>query len=110
MTIVHIVMFRFKADASEAAIKDVCDRMLSLKDQCLHPTNKKPYIKSAVGGKENSPEKTSGGLTHIFVEEFENEEDRKYYLDKDPMHLAFVHSLGGLIEKAQVVDFTAGVF
>lgn len=40
-------------------ILQVCDRMLSLKDQCLHPTTKKPYIRSAVGGKENSPEKMS---------------------------------------------------
>jgi hypothetical protein len=30
--------------------------MLALKDQCLHPTTNKPYVKSAVGGSDNSPE------------------------------------------------------
>jgi hypothetical protein len=34
----------------------VCTRMLALKDKCLHPTTKKPYVRMAVGGKENSPE------------------------------------------------------
>lgn len=53
---------------------------------------------------------SKGGLTHIFVMELENEEDRKYYLEKDPAHLAFVKSIGGVVKKAQVVDFTPGVF
>lgn len=44
------------------------------------------------------------------MEEFENEEDRKYYLEKDPAHLAFVASVGAVVKKAQVVDFTPGVF
>ena len=30
--------------------------MLALKDSCIHPTSKKPYIKSASGGTDNSPE------------------------------------------------------
>lgn len=51
-----------------------------------------------------------GGFTHIFVEEFETEEDRDYYTLKDPAHLAFANSLGAVVEKVQVVDFTPGVF
>jgi hypothetical protein len=51
-----------------------------------------------------------GGMTHIFVVEFANEEDRAYYLEKDPVHLAFVKSIGGVVKNAQVVDFTPGVF
>ena len=49
-------------------------------------------------------------MTHIFVSEFENAEDRAFYLEKDPAHLAFVKSLGGVIKNAQVVDFTPGAF
>ncbi|KAE9371885.1 stress responsive A/B barrel domain protein [Stipitochalara longipes BDJ] len=110
MSIVHVVMFEFKGEATAEEITDVCSRMLALKDQCLHPTSKTPYIKSGIGGKQNSPEGLSGGLTHIFVVQLENEEDRKYYLEKDPAHLAFVKSIGGVVKKAQVVDFTPGVF
>jgi hypothetical protein len=77
MGIIHIVMFEFKQEATEAEITDVgipnhkystpsirnhahylqtCDRMLALKDQCLHPTSKTPYVKSGIGGKQSSPE------------------------------------------------------
>jgi hypothetical protein len=30
--------------------------MLALKEQCLHPTTQKQYVKSGIGGKQNSPE------------------------------------------------------
>jgi len=46
----------------------------------------------------------------VFVSEFENEQDRKYYLDKDPAHLEFVKSLKDVIAQARVVDFTPSEF
>jgi stress responsive alpha/beta barrel protein len=49
-------------------------------------------------------------MTHVFVEEFETEEDRKYYLEEEPGHKEFVKSLGGLVEKVQVIDFIPGIF
>jgi hypothetical protein len=42
--------------------------------------------------------------------EFENDDDRTYYLDQDPAHLAFKKSIGTVVKKVQVVDFTPGVF
>lgn len=30
--------------------------MLALKDNCIHPETKQPYIKTGQGGKDNSPE------------------------------------------------------
>lgn len=81
MTIVHIVLFEFKPTCELAVIEDVglscpislnelpqhtpsvvnvsvqvCKRMLALKDACIHPTTKKPYIQTSVGGRDNSPE------------------------------------------------------
>lgn len=53
--------------------------------------------------------RSQGGFTHAFVYEFENEEDRKYYLEKDPAHLEFVASIGDLVQNVRVVDFTPGV-
>lgn len=50
------------------------------------------------------------GITHAFVVEFSSAEDRDYYVREDPTHKAFVQSLDGVIEKAQVIDFTDGVF
>ncbi len=44
------------------------------------------------------------------MSEFQSEEDRKYYLEKDPAHLEFVASLGGLVENVRVVDFEPGKY
>ena len=53
---------------------------------------------------------SQGGLSHGFVFEFESEEDRDYYLHKDPAHLEFVASLKDIIESARVFDFEPGVY
>lgn len=42
--------------------------------------------------------------------EFENEEDRNFYVKQDEAHLAFVASLEGLVDGAQVLDYTAGKY
>ena len=106
-----------------------CKRMLALKDNCLHPTTKKTYVKSYGGGRDNSPEghqvimvlvtssvfavgliKMQGGFTHGFVSEFESDGDRKYYLEKDPAHLEFVTSLEDVVQNVRVLDFQPGVY
>ncbi|MCJ1482633.1 hypothetical protein MMC06_002799 [Schaereria dolodes] len=51
-----------------------------------------------------------GGFSHGFVVEFENEEDRKYYLEQDPAHLGFVKTLDGIMERVRIVDYEPGVF
>jgi hypothetical protein len=43
------------------------------------------------------------------VSEFRNEEDRQYYLEKDPAHLEFVASLEGMIKNVRVLDFEPNV-
>lgn len=50
------------------------------------------------------------GFTHAFVLEFDNEEDRTFYVFKDPAHLAFVASTNDVVEDAQVLDYTAGKY
>jgi hypothetical protein len=50
------------------------------------------------------------GFTHAFVLEFENEEDRNFYAKQDEAHLAFVATLEGLVDVAQVLDYTPGKY
>lgn len=134
--VTHIVLFQFKSDAAAEDIKKVSEaksqartalqqdwrinatpfsqqlnsEMLALKDNCVHPTTKQPYIKSAKGGIDNSIEGRQDGITHAFVVEFANEEDRQYYVEKDPAHLGFIQNVIPHAVKAQVIDFTPGVF
>ena len=49
-------------------------------------------------------------MTHAFVVEFDSTEDRDYYVNNDPTHDEFKKVAGEVLEKAQVVDFTDGVF
>jgi len=84
--------------------------MLGLADKCIHPTTKKPYIRSAMGGKDNSPEGHQGGFTHGFVVWFENEQDRDYYVREDPAHQEFVKSIGEVIQSVRVLDFEPEVY
>ena len=37
-------------------LQQVCKRMISLADKCMHPTRNEPYMKSHGGGRDNSPE------------------------------------------------------
>ncbi|KAI1483716.1 hypothetical protein K445DRAFT_24351 [Daldinia sp. EC12] len=110
MGIFHVVMFKFKDLVPPEEVKAACDRMLALGSKCVHPTSQKPYIKVHGGGKDNSPEGKQQGMTHVFVFEFESEEDREYYLNKDPAHTEFATGVINLIEKLQAVDFTPGEF
>ncbi|KAK4507093.1 hypothetical protein PRZ48_000827 [Zasmidium cellare] len=110
MPIIHIVLFEFKPSTNHAQVEDVCKRMLALQDKCVHPQTNKPYVKSYGGGRDTSPEGLQGAFSHGFVSEFQNEEDRKYYLEKDPAHLEFVKSLDGIIQNVRVVDFEPGKF
>jgi hypothetical protein len=84
--------------------------MLSLKDNCLAPNSNYPYVKRIQGGKDNSPEGLQNGLTHAFVVEFANANDRNYYVEQDPAHQAFKKELEPLVEKTVVLDFTNGSF
>ncbi|KAJ0414508.1 hypothetical protein BJY00DRAFT_318771 [Aspergillus carlsbadensis] len=106
MSISHIVLFQFKPDATPDSIRAACERMLSLKDKCLHPSTRKPYIVTSIGGRDNSIEGAQNGISHAFVVKFQDAADRDHYVREDPVHREFARSLDGLVERAQVIDFT----
>ncbi|KAK1226467.1 hypothetical protein PQX77_010551 [Marasmius sp. AFHP31] len=110
MPIVHVVQFGFNSSTSSEKIAEICSAMLALKDKCIQPETKKSYIKSATGGIDNSPEGYQGGVTHVFIFEFENTKDRGYYVEEDPAHKELKNSLEGVVNVVRVVDFEPGQF
>ncbi|KAI9682445.1 MAG: hypothetical protein M1829_000237 [Trizodia sp. TS-e1964] len=106
--IVHIVLFEYTPETTPETIKDVSSRLLGLKGKCFHPQTNNPIIKSARGGRDNSPEGLQEGISHAYVFEFENKEDRDLYLVALP-HLEFIKTLEGVVKRAEVIDFAPGV-
>jgi Stress responsive A/B Barrel Domain len=96
----HAVFFKFKDNASAAAVKSAEDAFRLL-------PGKISQIKDFEWGTNNSPEKLNEGLTHSFLLSFASEKDRDDYL-VHPDHKAFAALVTPLIEKVVVVDFWAG--
>jgi hypothetical protein len=95
----HVVLFKFKDNATAANIKSVEDAFLLL-------PSKIKSIKNFEYGTNNSPEKLNEGLTHCFFVSFSSEKDRDDYL-VDHAHKAFVEVLIPFLDKAVVVDYWA---
>ncbi|KAI1761487.1 hypothetical protein GGR53DRAFT_23813 [Hypoxylon sp. FL1150] len=110
MTVTHIVSFQFKEGSSPSLVKELVDRMFALKDTCLHPKTGKPYIVSASGGRDNSVQGLQNGLTHVFVVNFKDKEDRNYYAQEDPVHLEFVKWSGDVVSQVLAIDYADGDF
>jgi len=93
----HIVLFKFKQEATEADIKKVEESFANLESQI-------PEISDFEWGLNNSPEGLDKGFTHCFLVSFNDEAAREKYLP-NPDHQAFVQILGPIIEDVLVVDY-----
>ncbi len=95
----HVVLCKFKADASAADIKKVEDGFRAL-------PSKIKEVKAFEWGKNNSPEQLNQEFTHCFFVSFGSEKDREIYLPH-PAHKAFVEILKPVLDKVLVIDYWA---
>jgi hypothetical protein len=95
----HVVLFKFKDEASEADVQKVVDAFMELPEKI-------DEIKAIEWGTNNSPEGLDQGFTHCFFLTFASEEDRDAYLPH-PDHKAFGAILGPYLDKVLVVDYWA---
>lgn len=93
----HVVMLKFKDDASREGIEAVEKAFVALKDSI-------PEIRSMEWGTDVSPEGISQGFTHLFLVTFESDRDRDAYLPH-PGHKAFGDVLKPVIDKVMVMDY-----
>ncbi len=93
----HVVMFKFKEDASKDDIRKVREAFSAL-------PSKIPQIVDYEWGTNNSPEGLNKGFTHIFFLTFNSEEDRAVYLPH-PAHKAFGELLGPYLDDVMVMDY-----
>jgi hypothetical protein len=97
----HVVVFKYKASATDAQIAEVTTAFRALKDKI-------PGIVSFEHGRNHSPEKLDQGFTHVYLMTFTNAAARDAYLPH-PEHKLFGNLLNklGVVESVFVVDFTA---
>ena len=95
----HVVVFRYKADASPEKIGQITRAFAALKEQI-------PGVLSFEHGVNNSPEKLNQGYTHVYQLTFTDAAARDAYLIH-PAHKAFGALLGssGVFDGAFVVDY-----
>ena len=95
----HVVVFKYKDEATEKQIQAITDAFRNLKDKI-------PGIVSFEHGVNNSPENLNRGLTHVYALTFENAAARDAYLPH-PEHKAFGRTLrgSGIFEEVFVVDY-----
>ena len=95
----HVVMFKFKKDATPAQIDEVVKAFGELPKQI-------DSIYSYEWGTNNSPEGINKGFTHLFFVTFKDEAGRAKYLPH-PAHKAFVEKLKPILEEPMVIDYWA---
>lgn len=94
----HVVIFKFKDEASEADVERLNLAFNALADEI-------PVIKDFEWGINDSPENFHQDFTHCYLLTFESEEARDSVYTPHPQHQAFVQSLGPHLEKVFVVDY-----
>jgi len=95
----HIVMYKFKEDATPAQIQEVIDAFAALPKK----------VNTIIGyehGTNVSKEGKSEGFTHVFVVTFMNEGELAAYL-VHPAHEAYVKVVRDRREKVVVFDYWA---
>ncbi|EXK24796.1 hypothetical protein FOMG_18504 [Fusarium oxysporum f. sp. melonis 26406] len=64
MGINRVVQFQFKPDTGSDAIEKVSAKIQEMREKCLHPESKQPYIQSIQGGADSAPEGLQVSLMH----------------------------------------------
>lgn len=97
----HVVVFKYKPEATEDQIKQVTDAFRDLKAKI-------PGIVSFEHGINNSPEGKNQDFTHVYLLTFKNAAARDTYLPH-PEHKKFGQLLGNLdiLQDVFVVDYEA---
>lgn len=96
----HIVLYKFKENATPQQVQEVIDVFAAL-------PKKIDIILGFEHGTDVSPEGKSEGFTHCFLVSFRSEEDRDAYL-AHPAHQEYVKIVRDRREKVIVFDYWTG--
>jgi lysophospholipase L1-like esterase len=93
----HVVMFKFKDEATPEQVQEVVEAFAALPKEI-------ETIVDFEYGTDVSSENKADGFTHCFLVTFRSTEDRDAYLPH-PAHGRFVQLVGPYVEKVLVIDY-----
>ncbi len=95
----HVVLFKFKAEVTEAQVQEVIDAFAAMKEKI-------DVIQDFEYGTDVSTENKAAGFTHCFFVTFKDAKGRDTYLPH-PVHKEFGKLVGPRLDKVLVVDYVA---
>jgi len=95
----HVVLFKFKEDATKEQIQEIVTAFGELKNQ-INTVLRYEY------GTDVSPEKLAKGFSHCFLVTFRSKQDLEKYLPH-AAHQAFTAKLKPILADVLVVDYWA---
>ncbi|OJJ47256.1 hypothetical protein ASPZODRAFT_132231 [Penicilliopsis zonata CBS 506.65] len=99
----HIIAFKYKPEATAEAIQEFEETFLGLETNCRKPDGTQ-YL-TVRGGKQICTHPPAHGMQSVFIVEFANKEDEKYFHDHDQAHAAFIPKAQGISTDAVILDF-----
>ena len=93
----HVVLFKYKPEADEAARAAVAQAFVALKGEIA-------FLRALEWGRNESPEGLDKGYTHCFVLSFDSAADRDAYLPH-PAHQRFVAFVQPWLAEVLVFDY-----
>ncbi|MBW4032939.1 MAG: Dabb family protein [Acidobacteria bacterium] len=109
--IIHVVLFRYRPDVSQAEKDEILSRFLALAET---ERAGEPYIESIVGGPPMGGESAEAGFEYGFIVTFASAGDRNYYVGDpvisdtrfvDPVHADFKRFVGPFLSPGGVLVF-----
>lgn len=95
----HVVLFKFKPEATQSQIEDIEDGFRAMCERI-------DAVKGFEWGRDISVDKRNQGFSHCFIVTFADVAGRDAYLPH-PEHRAFVEKLKRVVEDILVLDYRA---
>ncbi|PWN19925.1 hypothetical protein BCV69DRAFT_271103 [Microstroma glucosiphilum] len=105
MPYIHVVAFTYRSDVTDSDKAELVKSLRALETECVNEQGK-PYIRDFKLGEANiSPEGAGKGFEHLFIVTFDSKKDVQYYLEKDPVHVAFGERAKAMLSDCFIYDF-----
>ncbi|PWZ03452.1 hypothetical protein BCV70DRAFT_184434 [Testicularia cyperi] len=107
MVVIHVVAFKFKESVGQEMRQEIYDEFNQFKSNCKQADGSQYIVDFKSGDVNTSKEGGGKGFHQTFVVTFASQDHVTYYVNQDPVHVAFVKKVFPLLEDVFIYDFDA---